>query len=99
MITRWAMGGLGSVAFETDEEQPFLGYEISQGRAYSETTAAQIDKEVMDLLNRCHQNASDLLSRMRTSLDDLANALLKQETVDQDALAAILGARLEIRAK
>ena len=99
MITRWAMGGLGSVAFDTDEEQPFLGYEISQGRAYSETTAAQIDKEVMDLLNRCHQNACDLLNRMRPQLDRLVEALLQQETVDQDALAAILGSRLEVQAK
>lgn len=99
MITRWAMGGLGSVAFDIDEEQPFLGYEISQGRAYSETTAAQIDKEVVDLLNRCHQDACDLLNRMRANLDSLASALLEQETVDQDALAAILGVRLSTPVK
>ena len=91
MITRWAIGGLGSVAFDIDEEQPFLGYEISQGWAYCETTAAQIDKEVMDLLNGCHQNACDLLNRRRAQLDRLVEALLQQETVDQDALAAILG--------
>ncbi|HTR76556.1 MAG TPA: ATP-dependent zinc metalloprotease FtsH, partial [Gemmatimonadaceae bacterium] len=46
MITRWGMGGLGPVAFEADEEQPFLGYQLSQGRDYSEATAARIDGEV-----------------------------------------------------
>jgi cell division protease FtsH len=96
MITRWAMGGLGSVAFDTDDEQPFLGYEISQGKAYSEATAAEIDKEVVELLNRCHQSACDLLNRKRAQLDDLANALLEHETVNQDALVKILGSRLEI---
>ncbi len=95
MITRWAMGGLGSVAFDIDDEQPFLGYEISQGKAYSEATAAEIDKEVVDLLNRCHQNACDLLNRQRAQLDGLANALLEHETVNQDGLTAILGSRLE----
>jgi cell division protease FtsH len=96
MITRWAMGGMGSAAFDTDEEQPFLGYEISQGRAYSETTAAQIDKEVIDLLNQCHQDAMDLLKQMRTHLDNLANALLEHETVDQDAITEILGKREDV---
>ncbi|MGE5222806.1 MAG: AAA family ATPase, partial [Omnitrophica WOR_2 bacterium] len=95
MIARWAMGGLGSVAYDTDEEQPFLGYEISQGRAYSETTAAQIDNEVVDLLNRCHQNARDLLNNMRGLLDRLVGELMEHETIEQEVLTTILGPRLE----
>jgi cell division protease FtsH len=95
MITRWAMGELGSVAFDIDDEQSFLGYEILQGRTFSETTAAKIDQEVVELLNRSHQSASDLLNQMRVRLDALAKALLDHETVDQDALASILGPRLE----
>ncbi len=50
MAFRWGMGRLGPVAFKADEEHPFLGYEISQGRDYSEATAADIDKEVIQLL-------------------------------------------------
>ena len=46
MITRWGMGKLGLAAFKADEEHPFLGYELSQGRDYSEATAARIDEEV-----------------------------------------------------
>lgn len=92
MVTRWAMGGMGSAAFDTDEEQPFLGYEISQGKAYSETTAAQIDKEVMDLLDKAHKDACDLLNRRRADLDKLVKALLEKETVGQESLLEILGA-------
>jgi cell division protease FtsH len=95
MITRWAMGKLGSVAFDMDEEQPFLGYEISQGKAYSETTAAQIDQEVIGLLETCHESAKGLLTEKRACLDELVGALLKQETVDQATLAKILGKRKE----
>jgi hypothetical protein len=29
MITRWGMGSPGPVAFESDDEQPFLGYQLS----------------------------------------------------------------------
>src|SRR5208337_4386100 len=34
MVTRWGMGKLGLVAFKGDEQHPFLGYEMSQGRDY-----------------------------------------------------------------
>src|SRR6185437_2851086 len=52
MITRWAMGSsLGPVAFDSQEEQPFLGYQLSHGRDYSEATAARIDQEVERLLS------------------------------------------------
>ncbi len=95
MVTRWAMGGMGSVAFDTDEDQPFLGYEIAQGRAYSETTAAQIDADIASLLNQCHQDACDLLTLKRAYLDSLAAALLQQETVSKDTLISILGERME----
>ena len=50
MVTRWGMGSLGLMAFNSDEEQPFLGYELAQGRDYSEETAAHIDQDVQRLL-------------------------------------------------
>jgi cell division protease FtsH len=62
MVTRWAMGGLGMMAFEGDEEQPFLGYELAQGHAYSEETARRIDQEVEQLLNECHEVARRILN-------------------------------------
>ena len=32
MVTRWAMTDFGLMTIDTDEQQPFLGYEIAQGR-------------------------------------------------------------------
>jgi len=46
MVTRWGMGDLGLMAISTDEEQPFLGYELAQGHEYSEETSARIDKYI-----------------------------------------------------
>src|SRR6185436_2435640 len=42
MVTRWAMTDFGLMTLNMNEEQPFLGYEISQGRGYSETSAARV---------------------------------------------------------
>jgi len=93
MITRWGMGSLGPVAFDTDEEQPFLGYSLSQGRDYSEATAARVDREVEQLLLERQKVVLQLLSKARTALDALAARLLKDETVGDVELAEILGTR------
>jgi cell division protease FtsH len=94
MITRWGMGTLGPMALNTDDEQPFLGYEISQGRDYSDITAARIDQDVQQLLEERHKFVQELLGvRARDKLDELAQALLQKETVDQDDLQRILGPR------
>jgi cell division protease FtsH len=94
MITRWGMGSLGPMALNTDDEQPFLGYEISQGREYSDITAARIDQDVQQLLEERHQFVQDLLgSQARDKLDELAQALLQKETIDRDDLMRILGPR------
>jgi cell division protease FtsH len=93
MVTRWGMGSLGPLAFAGDEEQPFLGYQLSQGRDYSEATAALIDRNLRELLWARHEVVERLLSTNRGKLDLLATALLRDETVDQEQLSSILGSR------
>jgi Peptidase family M41/Heat induced stress protein YflT domain len=93
MVTRWGMGDLGLVAFQADEEHPFLGYELAQGHDYSEATAARIDQEVQRLLAERHAYAGRLLTDARELLDHLAQALWQAETLDLNALTRILGPR------
>jgi cell division protease FtsH len=94
-VTHWGMGNLGLVAFKADEAQPFLGYELAQGRDYSEATAARIDLDVQRLLAECHEDARRLLMNAREQLDRLVEALLQEETGDQESLVRILGPRPE----
>ena len=93
MITRWGMGSLGPVAFQTDEEQPFLGYEIAQGRDYGEETANRIDRDVQELLTERYSYVEDLLTRSREQLERLVDTLLHEETIDQDTIEMLLGSR------
>jgi cell division protease FtsH len=93
MVTRWGMGTLGVVAFQDDEEHPFLGYQLAQGRPYSEATAAHIDQDVQRLLEERHADVCQLLSDARKQLDQLTEALLREETLDQNALRSMLGPR------
>ncbi len=95
MVTRWGMGELGPIAFKTDEEQPFLGYELAQGRDYSESTAARVDQEVQKLMAERHEAAFRLISTRRQQLDGMVEVLLQKETLDQAELFQILGPRGE----
>jgi cell division protease FtsH len=91
MVTRWGMSDVGLAAFAADEEHPFLGYEMTQARDYSEETAAQIDRAVQLMLRQTHASVHELLLSQRTKLDAVAQALLDHETVDLPQLQAILG--------
>jgi cell division protease FtsH len=95
MVTRWGMGSLGAIAFQTDDQQPFLGYELTQGRDYSESTATLVDQDIQRLLDERHDYARRLLSEHRQQLDRLANTLLHEETIDQNTMTRILGERTE----
>jgi cell division protease FtsH len=67
----------------------------TQGRDYSEATAAKIDGEVQRLLGERHKAVYELLTRERERLDCLVETLLHEETVGQDVLAERLGRRPE----
>ncbi len=93
MVTRWGMGSLGAVAFSSDDEQPFLGYELSQGREYSEETAAGIDKNIVKMLDERYACAKRMIENSRDKLDCLVQLLLQEEFIQQDELTRILGPR------
>jgi len=94
MVKRWGMGSQ-PIAYQTDEENPFLGYSLAQGERYSEETAARIDRDVQDLLEERHAYVRQLLTEKRAQLDRIAGALLKEETLDQTELREMFGPRLD----
>jgi cell division protease FtsH len=97
MVTRWGMGSLGPMAFQVDEQHPFLGYSLAQGRDYSEDTAARIDQDVRKILGERQELVRRLLTDSRDKLDRLVQRLLQEETIADDVLIPILGPRADSR--
>ncbi len=97
MVTHWGMGSLGTMALAADENTPFLGYEMAQGREYSEATAARIDQDVQALLEERHQFVTHLIEDAGDKLDLLAESLLNEETLGQEEIALILGPKTEVK--
>jgi len=82
MVRSWGMSEvLGPLSYAKDEEQVFLGREISQHRDYSEETARKIDTEINSLINDAVNTAEKVLKDNLGILHKLADLLLEKETV------------------
>ena len=73
---------------------------MTRERPYSDETAKLIDQEVSQLINEAKQRAMMVLKANRPFLDKLAEALLKEETLEEEAVDEILkGTKLPKEAK
>jgi cell division protease FtsH len=91
MVTRFGMSDkLGPVALGRSQGGMFLGRDIAAERDFSEDTAATIDQEVSDLVAAAHTRATQILADNRAVLDELADLLVEQETVDAEQLQDLL---------
>ena len=93
MVTRYGMSEqLGPRTFGQKEEMVFLGREISEQRDYSEKIAEEIDGEVRRLIEDAQRLARSILSENRAKLDQLAHKLLEVESIEGEALLALMRA-------
>ena len=73
---------------------------MTRERPYSDETAKMIDEEVAQLITEAKQRAMLVLKENRSFLDKLAEALLKDETLEESEVDEILkGAKLPKEAK
>src|SRR5262249_50822863 len=92
MVCSWGMSdALGPVALGEKRGEVFLGDELLRSKNYSEATAEAIDREVRATLDRCHDSAVAILKGHDREMEQLAQALLRYETVTGDEVRAILG--------
>jgi cell division protease FtsH len=81
MVMKYAMSdNLGSMSYETEDEV-FLGRDFSTMKNYSEHVAAEIDREVRNIVDSAYDKAKTLLEEHIEKLHVIAEALLKFETI------------------
>jgi len=91
MVRSWGMNEeLGPMSFAKDEEQIFLGREISQHRDFSEATAQKIDQEITSLVKNSYKTAKSVLEDNIDILHDLTKLLLEKETVKGAELDSLI---------
>lgn len=93
-ITRLGMSDqFGMVALETMHNQ-YLGQDTTL--ACSNETATQIDKEVVQLIRKAHDEAYAILEENKMKLHELAKYLYEKETITGDEFMYILNKPVEI---
>ena len=91
MVTRLGMSEeLGTMVFGEAQHQVFLGRDYADHQDYSEETARRIDAEVQRIMREAHRRAEAILEERRDQLQLMAEVLLERETVEGDAVEALL---------
>ena len=94
MVCQWGMSDkIGPVMFRLGEEHMFLGRELAQQKDFSEDTARIIDEEIQRIVTEMEEKAINTLRTNRAKLDALAAALMEHETLENNEVDRILGAR------
>ena len=92
MVCEFGMSAkLGQRTFGKRERQIFLGRDILEHRNYSDQTALLIDQEVHKIVDLNYKRAKQQLSRHKTQLKKLADALLEKEVLSAEEVKKITG--------
>jgi cell division protease FtsH len=90
MVTEWGMSNLGPIAYDTKQEEVFLGRDFARQQAYSESVAQRIDREVKRLVNEAYDVALRILKERRDVLEEMAQLLLTKETLTRTDVEGVL---------
>ena len=91
MITKYGFSErLGPVVYGTSQEETFLGRDLGQGKGYSETTAAEIDGEMRDIIDEAYETCRRTLTEHIDQLHALAKALMEREKLNEQEFNTVM---------
>lgn len=91
MVCEWGMSEkLGPLAFGKNEEEIFLGREVTKHKDYSEQTAQVIDEEIRSIVLKGMERAENILKENLDELHKLSEELLEREILDSDEITKII---------
>ena len=89
MIVHYGMSdAVGHVSFDLDNQNGATFY-----KPFSEKTSELIDAEAKRIINEVHRRAHELLTEKADKLEELAQALLQKEVLNEQDLTGVLGER------
>ncbi len=94
MVTKWGLSEkLGPLTYSEDEGEVFLGRSVTQHKQVSDETAHLIDDEVRKIIDRNYDRAKALLADHKDKLENMAQALMKYDTIDHAQIVDIMEGR------
>ena len=97
MVTTYGMSDkMGNLAYGKNQEHVFMGRNFGNTRDFSEEIAADIDKEVKNIVDTQYELAKQLLIDNKDMLEYIAKQLLEKETLDEKEFEEMMN---EVRSK
>ena len=91
MVTKYGMSDeLGPLAYGANEDEIFLGRQITRQEHMSEETAKKVDLEVKKIVDSGYQRAKRILAEKLDDLHKLAKALLVYETLSGEEIKDLI---------
>ncbi len=90
MVTKYGMSdNIGVVNYDDNEEDVFIGYDISHTKKHSELVAGEIDKEVKDIIEKCYAKAKEIILKYEDILHKSAELLVEKEKIGREEFEAL----------
>ena len=89
MVTEYGMSDLGPMQYETPGGSVFLGRDYLKEKNFSDQVALEIDREQRKIIEECYAKAKDVISSNLDLLTNIAEYLLKVETLTKPDIEEI----------
>ncbi len=90
MVMQYGMSEkMGLIAYGDEGDEVFIGRDLAHTRSYSEEVAKDIDQEIHDIIDQCHQRAKEIILQNQDVLHKCAALLLEKEKVQRDEFEAL----------
>ena len=80
---------LGLAAYDSDSDEVFIGRDWGHTKSYSENVAAAIDEEVRQMIEKCHDQAKQIILEHSYVLHECAKQLMEKEKLSRAEFEAI----------
>ena len=90
MVTRFGMSeNIGVIDYDNSDDEVFIGRDLAHTRAYSESVAGEIDKEVKAIVDECYMKAKEIILEHKDVLHKTAELLLQKEKIKREEFEAL----------
>ena len=91
MVTEWGMSSLGPINYTMDTDKIWLAKQMGSDIEFSEKIKEKIDIEVEKIIAQAVKMAKDIITKNKSKLIEVAEELIKVETMEQEDFEKIVG--------
>ncbi len=90
MVTQYGMSDLGTIQFEQNGGDVFLGRDYTKQKTFSDQVALEIDTEMRKIIDTCFEDAKKILKKNEKLVNLISETLLERETLTREQIISLV---------